>query len=327
MIHWIRPYWFVALLPALILVMVLWRQRDRVSQNPWTSLCDPHLLSRLCPHQGERRALLWPYVVLLLVWMTAIVAMAGPSWQRVSLPSYAPMHARVIILDMSDAMQATDLAPSRLARARFKLSDYLAQLRGGQVGLIALSRWPYLVAPLTEDTATVSSLVGQLTPAVLPSSGYRLTRALAKAEQLFAGVGAERGDILLLSAHRPDANAWAKVKALARRGIHTSVWAFGTAVGGPIPGTGSTQQMPWAKLDVAALQQLAQVGQGQYIAFRNGNEDVQQALALSAVKAADGVRAQHHQQSVWLDQGRWLVLLILLLLVPAWRRGMWSENG
>ena len=101
---------------------------------------------------GRRRALRAP-----LAWAAALclVALAGPTCQRQPQPVFREASALVIALDLSRSMQATDVTPSRLARAVYKIRDLLAERDRGQTALMVFAGKPFPVTPLTDDTNTL----------------------------------------------------------------------------------------------------------------------------------------------------------------------------
>src|SRR3546814_2803492 len=76
---------------------------------------------------------------LLLGFAIAVLAMAGPSWRTGEQPLLQGEAPLVVVLDMSGAMLANDLPPSRLLQARAKLATLLQQRSGGQVGLVVFA--------------------------------------------------------------------------------------------------------------------------------------------------------------------------------------------
>ena len=97
----------------------------------WARVCDPHLLRWLSVVQGPsqaRRGGAWLAALALLI---VILALAGPSWQKLPDTSFSARDARVMVLDLSQSMLAEDLRPNRLTRARFRLADLLRIDRRG----------------------------------------------------------------------------------------------------------------------------------------------------------------------------------------------------
>lgn len=87
----------------------------------------------------------------------------------------------VIALDLSRSMQAEDIAPTRLGRARSELRDVLNQLAGDRVGFVVFAGTGLLQAPLTTDYAALRSLLDAANPASMPTPGSNLEGALQAA--------------------------------------------------------------------------------------------------------------------------------------------------
>src|SRR3546814_3900448 len=81
-------------------------------------------------------------------------------------------------------MAARDLSPDRVTRARYALDDLLGAAHGARVALIAFSDEAYTVTPLTDDVATVRTLLPPLAPDIMPTPGDQLAPALAQAGKL-----------------------------------------------------------------------------------------------------------------------------------------------
>ncbi|GAB6041656.1 VWA domain-containing protein [Endothiovibrio diazotrophicus] len=324
--HFIRPLWLLALLP---LALLLWRLRGRGGAlAAWRTVCDPHLLAALTVgSEGEGGGRL-PRALLALGWLSAVVALAGPSWERLPQPLYKPQAARVILLDLSRSMDAGDLAPSRLERARFKILDILKRSRGGQTALIAFAAEPYVVAPLTDDTATVANLLRPLTTALMPVQGSRPDLALRKGEALLKQAGVPGGELLLVG-DGADAAAVGVAEELRGLGRTVSVLAVGSADGAPIPieGGGFLKDADGAivipKLEEDALRRVATAGGGHYRRISADDRDLRGLLVEPSrgdVTKRDGESAVHGGDA-WREEGPWLVLALLPLALVAFRRG------
>ena len=89
-----------------------------------------------------------------------------------------------VLLKVSATMEATDLQPSRLARAKLKLQDLLAQRGGMSTGLIVYSGSAHLVMPLTRDHRIISAMIEDLTPELMPDEGDALEEAVRLAADM-----------------------------------------------------------------------------------------------------------------------------------------------
>src|SRR3546814_7245231 len=124
--------------------------------------------------------------------------MAGPSWRTGEQPLLQGEAPLVVVLDMSGAMLANDLPPSRLLQARAKLATLLQQHSGGQVGLVVFAADAYTVAPLTRDAANVALYLDSLSTAVMPVDGSNPASGLEQAMRLLRQAGFTQGEVLLL---------------------------------------------------------------------------------------------------------------------------------
>ena len=194
--HFLRPVWLLALAPLAVLLWYLVKGR-RMSRS-WQAVVDPALLPHLLTGQVQSRRL-WPLLMMGLGGMLAIIALAGPVWEKLPQPVFKQQSALVIALDLSRSMDANDIKPSRLARARHKITDILAQRREGQTALIAYAAEAFAVTPLTDDDATIKAMLPGLTTDIMPTQGSSADRALEQAYTLFEHVGIRHGSLLLMS--------------------------------------------------------------------------------------------------------------------------------
>src|SRR3546814_5338350 len=155
--------------------------------------------------------------------------MAGPSWRTGEQPLLQGEAPLVVVLDMSGAMLANDLPPSRLLQARAKLATLLQQRSGGQVGLVVFAADAYTVAPLTRDAANVALFLDSLSPDVMPVDGSNPASGIEQAMRLLRQAGFTQGEVLLIGTQ---ADTRARAAADAKRaGYRVSVLWLGTPAG------------------------------------------------------------------------------------------------
>ncbi len=329
-LHFLRPLWLLALLP---LPWLLWRlARLNPGAEAWRGLVDAHLLAHLLVAEGARARRL-PRVLLTLGWLLGVTALAGPVWERLPAPLYQAQAQRVIVLDLSPDMDAQDLTPSRLARARFEILDLLAAAAEGETALLAYGAEPFLVSPLTQDAATIAAQVPDLETALLPVRGPKRTDlALEAAGDLLQRSGSPEGDIILLTAdpERPEA-VRSQVARLRDLGYRTSVLGLGTEKGAPVPraegGFEADAQggIRLTRLRPDLLADLAAAGGGRYVTLAADESDTLALLPEARLDVAerrlgvDGPRDAQADQ--WREEGPWLLLALLPLAALAFRRG------
>ena len=112
---------------------------------------------------------------------------------------YQQQSALVIALDLSRSMDAADIRPSRLVRARHKIADILRLRLEGQSALLVYAAGAFAVTPQTSDVDTILALLPVLETRMMPTQGTRADRAIAQALELFANSGQQQGDLLLVT--------------------------------------------------------------------------------------------------------------------------------
>lgn len=320
--HFERPLWLWALLALPLLIVLLYRRQN--GKAAWADVCDPELLPYVVEGQSNatsNHGWLW----LLLLGAPAILAMAGPAWERIPQPVFDDKAALVILLDASRSMDAADVKPSRLERAKLKISDILAQRGSGQTALIAYAAEPYVVSPLTVDAKTIQSLVPALSTDIMPAQGSRVDRAIAKALELLNNAGA-RGHLLLIS-DGVDESLISQCRTLLQgSGVGLSAIGVGSSSGAPIPGDSGflkdqSGNIVLVKLESDQLQALARANGGLYADMAVDDSDIAPVLELLS-QPGQSLEETELTSDQWREEGPWLLLPLLVLGALLFRRGV-----
>lgn len=312
--HFLRPWWLLALIPAVILIY-LWHKKLQGAQNSWQQHCDPHLLKHLLVNQPSSKA--WGIMSIIgAAWLLITMALAGPTWSRYAAPVYQKNLPRVIVLDVSQSMNADDIAPSRLQRAKYKVLDLLHSIKEGQTGMLVFSSMPFVVSPLTSDSNTIASMVPILDSNIVPVQGVDIAQAIKKAGDLLQQSGANNGQIILITDNTPNEADLNQATALAKQGYTTSVLGIGTENG--------KNNAP--SLDSIALEKLAQNGDGEYLSFKGDNSDVTQLISSANQNSLTAQNsAQSQTENLWDDKGTYLIWLAVFLIAFLARKGWFDK--
>jgi Ca-activated chloride channel homolog len=325
-LHFIRPLWLLALIP---LALLAWRAYRRGGgDNPWSRIVDVRLLPILMARRIDevnRTAL----GLATVGWIVAVVALADPTWERKPLPVYQTTAATVVVLDLSRSMNASDLKPSRVALARYKIEDVLAWNSEGRTALVVYAGDAFTVSPLTRDANTIRALLKVLEPGIMPVEGSRADLGLLKAEELLRQAGASSGQVLLIADGVASGNAGASERAAARLkndGYTVSVLGVGTEAGVPLTdaqgelvrdATGKTIN---TRLDTPALQALARAGGGGYRSITDNGQALNALLTAGQPLHAELTAQTDASTQAWEEQGPLLAVLLLPLAALAFRR-------
>jgi Ca-activated chloride channel family protein len=328
--HFLRPEWLWALLPLLLLVALL--ARDKAKGGNWQSVVDPQLLPHLLIGESVRQRR-WPLAILTLAGALAITALAGPVWQKLEQPLFRQDSSLVILLDLSRSMDATDSKPSRLARAKLKLKDILERRHEGETALIVYAANAFVVTPLTSDTRTIASQLSGLTTDLMPTQGSRPDLALDKGRDLLREAGRVSGSLLVVGDGVEGAPAAAfaeKVEQLRAEGYQLLLLGVGSIEGAPIPLPGGgfvkdgAGNIVLAALDTAQMETAARSGGGIYRQLTTDDSDIEALIAVIDAKQSmdkgDAIEGMVSDQ--WQEEGAWLLLPLLFIALFAFRRGV-----
>jgi Ca-activated chloride channel family protein len=322
--HFLRPLWLLAL--PVLLAIAWWLARRQSREGDWGRLIDADLLPSLRLATADARSGS-PWRWLAIAWSIAVLALAGPSWQRDEAPAFRAPAAWVLVLDLSPSMAATDVAPDRVTRARYAIEDMLGAAHDARVGLIVFSDEPYTVAPLTDDMTTVRSLLSPLAPGIMPSAGDHLAPALDRAAKLLASSGTrDRKVVVLTDGFDDPATAFAAAAQLHAQGADVDVIGIGTHNGAPVSkASGGFEQdaqgqTQLSRLDEDALRQLASSGGGRYADLAALPSLISSLASADVMEGKAEAAAPDIKVARWRDAGAWLLPAVLLMSALLARR-------
>ncbi len=321
--HFLRPLWLLSIFPAAFFVWLLFKQNAKAAN--WHGAINDKLLKYLTDSDQSSLSRL-PWLALLLGWIIAAIALAGPTWNKLPQPVHQRQDALVIVLDLSYSMLAEDIKPSRLVRARHKILDILQQRSEGVTALIAYAGDTHIVTPLTDDYPTITNLVPSLSPLIMPIPGSDPVTALREARTLFKNAGIDKGKVLLLTDGITDQNADELDDSLANSGIELSILGIGTSDGAPIPADqgflkDNQGNIIIPKLDRRPMETLAKANSGRYIDITFDEKDIEFLMPAVSTSLTEDTILTEREFDLWHDRGPLLVLLLLPLALMGFRRG------
>ena len=325
-LHFIRPAWFYALIPLVLISLILVRLHKQ--GKSWTNIIDPKLLPHLLVGQSIKKSSINSLLVFIVGTVT-IISLAGPAWEKRPQPVFKDKSALVIALDLSSSMDAADIKPSRLTRARHKITDILKQRKLGQTALLVYAGSAFVVTPLTDDTSTITSLLESLTTDIMPAQGTRTDKALSLATSLLKNADVRQGDILLVT---DSIEKQAKKSFLQVAKQHRiSILAVATPQGAPIPLTSGgflkdrRGNIIVPKLNISNFRDFNNIGNGRFSILSADDSDIKKISTLfnqSHFQNNKNSTATKLKTDSWYEQGPWLLLFILPFAALAFRRGV-----
>ncbi|MFT6850563.1 MAG: Ca-activated chloride channel family protein [Sphingobacteriales bacterium] len=273
----------LALVPVLWLLFALYKRWRRKKLAIWG---DPKSAQRLLKHVSTKNRA-WKAALIIIAVGFTVLGLAnlqqGSELKEVKLKGVDMM----IALDLSRSMEATDVSPSRLDRAKLFISQLLNDLGNDRVGLIIFAGNAYVQMPLTADKDAASLFLSSLNTDIMPSQGTAIGEAIDLAGEAFRQTAEKNRVMLIISDgenHEP--GAIEKIEELAKEGVIVHTVGVGSEKGGPIPvgRTGDYRRdkegnIILSKLNEPMLIDLADKGNGNYFRISNGREEISRLTA------------------------------------------------
>jgi Ca-activated chloride channel family protein len=252
------------------------------------------------------------------------LSLAGPSWKKVETPGGKIKAAMVILVDASQSMLATDIAPNRLERTKQKIQDLLVASPGAHTAVIAYAGTAHLLMPFTNDYKTLNYQLEALSPKVMPVPGTDLDLALRLADSLLNHIEAPNTLVIFTdNVSDDDINAFGSRSTTLNK---TEFFVLATPSGAPIPlGKGrflkdKNGQTVIPKLDVNNIKELNNLDNVKITTVTLDDSDVKR-LASNVRRNLLYEKDPELQDKVWQDAGFWLLIPIFLFTLLWFRRG------
>ncbi|WP_126454186.1 VWA domain-containing protein [Sulfuriflexus mobilis] len=272
-LYWREPLWLL-LAGQPLLIYLLRRAIEKHSLGRYAKASLHAWVVSSSARRGSSR-LLNLNTLYLLAWLCLAIAAAGPRSIE-ALPEQALVSGVdiMVVVDISQSMQAADITPSRLVRARQKLQALIDRLQHDRLGLIAYAAQPHLLMPLTRDKAIMqhfAQLVDGLRP---PSQGSRPALALQLAEQQLAqqAIAGGRAQAILLLSDGDNSET-------LNTNTPVFVLGMGSIEGEAIPDYADgwievAERAVISRLEERALRTIADKSGGDYLAVQNSHTDL-----------------------------------------------------
>jgi Ca-activated chloride channel homolog len=267
--------YLLLLIPVLIVIWVLGNRRRRQAMERFA---EPDLARRLSPDYSAGR-MTFKFFLRLLALFCALLMIARPQFGS-KLEKVRREGVEVIIaLDVSNSMLATDIAPSRLERAKQAISQLVDQLRDDRIGLILFAGDAYTQIPITNDYLSAKMFLQSAEPDMVSRQGTAIGSAIDLGMRSFSPVSdRSRALIIITDGENHEDDATTAAKAAAEKGIVIYTIGIGSPSGSPIPLTAGGPSgylrdqdgnTVISKLDEKGLQEIASVTGGRYVRANN----------------------------------------------------------
>jgi len=332
-----RPGLLYLLAGGPVLAAFFWLSA-RTGRRAIARFGDPALLFRggAAASPGRRAA---KAVLALLAVSLLAVALAGPRWGATREKIERKGVDIVVAIDTSLSMRATDVVPSRLARAKQAIEKLIELMKGDRVGIVVFAGSAFTFCPLTLDYSAALMFDDLIDTTLVPDPGTDIPAALRQAAENFDPNSEKYKVIILISDGENLENQGGEdevkvAEELHQKGIVIYTVGVGDTRGASIPletpsgsvdKTGPHGEIVITKLDENTLRKIALAGDGKYRRLDNsasGRElaDIYKGIGGMEKKTFEEEYQIHYEERFQWFVGAALLLLAAEVLIPERRR-------
>jgi len=332
-----HPYylWLLLLIPLFWLLLVLreaWRKRKL------QRAMDARLVRALVPMGSHAKR--WIKMSIYSLGFAALVTAAAGPQSGSKMEEVKRKGVDIMIaLDISNSMEAEDLYPNRLERAKRSIQELFTYLKSDRIGIVVFAGEAFVQLPITTDYSAAKLFLGSIEPDMITTQGTDIGSAIELCMHSFDFESPTSKVIILISDgenHEPEAVTAAEQAAEQGVVIHTI--GMGSAEGAPIPLYANGQKIGFrknregntvvTKLDETMLSQLAEKTGGLFIRATNSQSGMR--YIFDEVERMEKVEYGSKIYTDFEDQFQYLllpalILLIIELIIPN-RKSPWWEK-
>ncbi|MDB6028974.1 MAG: hypothetical protein JWM68_5197 [Verrucomicrobiales bacterium] len=330
--------WLAFVLVPLLAIFLFWSWRTK--QKLIAQFVTSRLLANLTVGVSKTRQQM-RLVLLGCTVAFAMLAMARPQWGFDWEEAKQQGLDILVAIDTSKSMLASDVAPTRLARAKLAAFDLMKIAKSDRLGVIAFAGSAFLQTPLTLDEEAFRQSVETLEAGIIPQGGTALGEAIDTATKAFETSG-ENHKILVLftDGEDHDSGAMESAEKAAKAGVKIFTIGVGSAEGELIRMPDAQGNVGFLKddqgnvvkshLNESLLQQIATVANGFYLPLRGANPMetlYQRGLApLPKTDSTTKTVKTYHERYHW-PLFLAIVLLIAEMFLPQRKRARTNESS
>ena len=177
MISWEKPTYGFLFLAVIIVIYLFWRLY-RWRKKAINQFADAHLIPKILGNKASFRFITFKRVWLVLALVFMVLALIGPQWGEEKQKLKREGVDIVFAVDVSNSMNAEDIAPSRLEKAQNFIEAFINESRGDRIGLVIFAGKAFSVSPLTGDYTAINSYIDAIDTDLIWDQGTNFTAAI-----------------------------------------------------------------------------------------------------------------------------------------------------
>ena len=261
-------------------------------------------------------------VLIITALFFLIIALARPQWDKEIHDVQRRGIDIAVCIDVSKSMDATDISPSRIDRAKDQISLFIDQLNGDRVALIPFAGVAHVQCPLTDDYGAAQMFLNTLDTEFIPIYGTNVGAALKKATEVFPDESKHKLVILVSDGEDLEEKGLKLAEEMRKNGITVYTLGIGSPEGSPIPISNENGTVEYVKddngeivmsrLDTETLSKIAGTTGGRFYIITPKQTEIFEIL-----RTIQGLEKNKYSSKMFKrfkDQYKWFVILVLLIL-------------
>ena len=262
-------------------------------------------------------------VIFVLALAMMMIAVARPQWNKeVQIVKKEGIDI-VVCIDVSKSMDAQDIQPSRIERAKDQISLFIDQLRGDRIAIVAFAGKSFVQCPLTDDYGAAKLFLNLLDTETVPSYGTDIGGAISKAITLYGEDEKHKVIIIVSDGEDLEENALKIAEDAAKNNAIIYTLGIGSPEGSTIPVKGPSGDIVYAKddkgdivftkLDVNNLTQIAKTGNGRFFPITPRQSEIFEIM--KNINSIEKKKFDSREFVRYKEQYKYFVLAALILLL------------
>jgi len=262
-------------------------------------------------------------VILILAIFFLIIAAARPRWNKeVQIVKKEGIDI-VLCLDVSKSMDAQDIKPSRLERAKAQISLFIDQLSGDRIAIVAFAGRSFVQCPLTDDYGAAKMFLNLLDTESVQSYGTDIGGAIDTSLNLFRQQDKHKVIIIVSDGEDLERQAVKEAEKAAKQGAIIYSLGVGSPEGSTIPvkdengnvvyAKNDNGEIVFTKLDVTILSQIAAKGNGKFYPITPNQSEIFEIM--KNINAIEKKKFSSREFVRYKEQYKYFVLLTIFLLL------------
>ncbi|MBC5992483.1 vWA domain-containing protein [Pontibacter cellulosilyticus] len=275
---------------------------------------------------NQRPHVVWFKFLLRHVYVALIIiAILGPSFGAMKKEIKTIGKDLYIAVDLSQSMNATDVQPSRLDKAKHEIQRLIKRFNSDKIGLIVFSNEAYLHSPLTYDQNALQLYTQTLRTSLLPYSGTDYAPVLQLTLDKFTSTTPAEAEeqkakvlVLISDGESFGADVEQLAEQLREQNVRVYTLGIGTLEGSRIPTSRGYKRdkkgrIVTSSLNPGPLNQLAELTDGQYFEVNNRVSEV--SRLISAINNIEGELRESKTVDVTANKYIYPLALALILIL------------